>query len=301
MPTISRLSAGLCDFVLSWSKVAKYLGVEDNLMSGFSDNLRLLCSFERSVSEVCRRIGINRQQFNKYLNGTSTPSAYNLRLISEYFGVKSATLMLSHAEFCAGLAADAPRSSAESRRSDPVLAMIDRAVPRGQHELRKYLGFYHSHFYSLSWRGYIIRSLINIYENGGRVFSRGIERLRDPTTGERYVFKYDGVVGLHANRIFVVEFESLTHAAIANTILCPAYRSHVAMLPGLTMGASSRTSRDPAASRVVYQYLGKTVDYRVALRACGAFLPSSREVDPRIMQAIANTIEEGETAFIARH
>ena len=39
----------------------------------FAENLRLLCSHYASVAEVCRRIGMNRQQFNKYLSGASTP------------------------------------------------------------------------------------------------------------------------------------------------------------------------------------------------------------------------------------
>jgi hypothetical protein len=47
----------------------------------FAENLRLLCSHYASVAEVCRRIGINRQQFNKYLSGASTPSLHSLRRI----------------------------------------------------------------------------------------------------------------------------------------------------------------------------------------------------------------------------
>ena len=53
----------------------------------FRKNLRFLCGMYKSVAEVCRRIDINRQQFNKYLGGQAVPSSYNLRKICTFFGV----------------------------------------------------------------------------------------------------------------------------------------------------------------------------------------------------------------------
>ncbi|TJW59990.1 MAG: transcriptional regulator, partial [Mesorhizobium sp.] len=46
--------------------------------ANFSSNLKLACSTHRSVSDLCRTIGINRQQFNRYLNAGTLPSAHNL-------------------------------------------------------------------------------------------------------------------------------------------------------------------------------------------------------------------------------
>jgi transcriptional regulator with XRE-family HTH domain len=71
-------------------------------MEDFSKNLRFLCSFHRSIADLCRQIGINRQQFNKYLAGQSQPSANNLRLISTYFHLNSNDLFLPEGEFRAG-------------------------------------------------------------------------------------------------------------------------------------------------------------------------------------------------------
>src|SRR5690349_20368402 len=50
-------------------------------------NLRFATSFLPSVSQLCRDIGLNRQQVNKYLNGGSRPSPYNLRRIAGYLGI----------------------------------------------------------------------------------------------------------------------------------------------------------------------------------------------------------------------
>jgi hypothetical protein len=42
--------------------------------SDFTHNLGLLCSYQRSIAEICRKLGFNRQQFNKYLAGSVMPS-----------------------------------------------------------------------------------------------------------------------------------------------------------------------------------------------------------------------------------
>lgn len=55
--------------------------------SDLAQNLRLICAREKSVSEICREIGINRQQFGKYLSGRSRPSQNNMHRICQHFGV----------------------------------------------------------------------------------------------------------------------------------------------------------------------------------------------------------------------
>ena len=65
----------------------------------FTANLKFLCGHYKSVADVCRRLKINRQQFNKYLGGHSAPSQYNLRKICEFFGVDEGEILASHDAF----------------------------------------------------------------------------------------------------------------------------------------------------------------------------------------------------------
>ena len=60
--------------------------------SPLPENLRYLCADKPSVAKVCRDIGINHQQFSKYLSGRSVPSPNNLRRIATYFGVEEEML-----------------------------------------------------------------------------------------------------------------------------------------------------------------------------------------------------------------
>ncbi|MFK7792970.1 MAG: helix-turn-helix domain-containing protein [Devosiaceae bacterium] len=54
--------------------------------------MRTLCGEQASISAVCRELGINRQQFARYLAGRSLPSQANLAKICKYFGVTEGEL-----------------------------------------------------------------------------------------------------------------------------------------------------------------------------------------------------------------
>ena len=58
-------------------------------------NLRKLCADQASISDLCRRIGVNRTQFNRYLSGTAFPRPDVLYRICAHFGV-DANILLYH-------------------------------------------------------------------------------------------------------------------------------------------------------------------------------------------------------------
>jgi len=59
----------------------------------FSRNLRLLASKERSITELCRTLRINRTQFNRYLSGEVSPRPLILHKICEHFKVDARILL----------------------------------------------------------------------------------------------------------------------------------------------------------------------------------------------------------------
>jgi transcriptional regulator with XRE-family HTH domain len=61
----------------------------------FAQNLREECRRFESIAAVCRDSGINRQQFNKYLSGTTIPNARTLEKLCTFLGVESAQMFLS--------------------------------------------------------------------------------------------------------------------------------------------------------------------------------------------------------------
>lgn len=63
----------------------------------FAGNLRRKCAEYNTIAEVCDGIGINRQQFNKYLAGSALPNALTLRRICSFFDIQEQSLFLSAA------------------------------------------------------------------------------------------------------------------------------------------------------------------------------------------------------------
>ena len=250
-----------------------------------SQNLKLLCSFEKSVSEVCRAIDINRQQFNKYLSGASKPSAFNLQRICDYFEMPPAELYLSHSEFASRLQF---RADGRGKVREPhANRLLKKAFPGDRRALSRYLGYYMAHFHSFSWEGHILRSLVCVYEQDGMILTKTIERIKDPADDAVYLSKYTGYVSMLGNRIFVVEFQTLAQDAIVETVLHPAGRSELTLLRGVTFGLSSK-HRNPYVSRTVWKYLGRSVDHRSALKALGILPTYSAALDPRVVQILGN-------------
>ncbi len=246
-------------------------------------NLRFLCGYEKSVSEVCRAIGINRQQFSKYLNGTSRPSPYNLQRICGHFSIRPADLMLPHGEF-AGRFAN-PVQDGGGPYGERTRRVFARAFPGDRMGLRRYAGYYLTHCHSFSWDGYVLRAISHVFEQDGLFGTKTIERTRDPEDGALFLSKYNGQMSLLGNRLFVVEHQGLANDAIVETVLYPTARSQLTLLRGVTFGVSSK-QRNPYVSRSVWKYLGTSVDLRQALRATGLFAISGREIDPKVMRIL---------------
>lgn len=58
-----------------------------------SENLKRLSKDAGSISDICRRIGVNRTQFNRYLSGSAFPRPDVLFRICRHFGVDANILL----------------------------------------------------------------------------------------------------------------------------------------------------------------------------------------------------------------
>ncbi|WP_259782389.1 helix-turn-helix domain-containing protein [Aestuariispira ectoiniformans] len=261
-------------------------------MSGeFAANLSLLCSYHPSIAEVCRKLSFNRQQFNKYLSGRSRPSRSNMRRICDFFGVTEAEILLEPAQF-ENMIAVKRRPVAESALSKPMRHL--ETLYQTSQSLERYVGYYYRYFYSFGNAGKIIKSLATIYEENGKYFWKNIELIRTSSSGKTTALnKYDGAVFFLADRIYIVEYETLQKNSLTQVTLYPCYRSRVDVLAGIQTGGPVRRGRRPGASKVVLEYLGRDVDVRKALRGSGLFEADSPGLSPSILEMINNIIPEG--------
>ena len=255
-------------------------------ISEFSENLRFLCTFESSVSEVCRAIGINRQQFSKYLSGTSAPSHKNTRKICDYFDVRLADLYLPHDEF--QLSDVIIQRQEKSKHSNFLHSPLSQAFQGQGRNLSKYLGVYLCYFHSFSWKGKIMCALTVLTEKDGMVQSKTIERSRDPEDNSLFLSKYAGQAAWLGNRIFVIEYQELAKDAIVETVLYPMSRSRLTYMRGVTFGISSQR-RHPYMSKSVWKYLGSNANLKEAFKMIGVHDPESRMIDPKVRNYLGSS------------
>lgn len=256
----------------------------------FVANLNLLCGYHPSVTEVCRRLKINRPQFMKYLSGLSFPSRYTLRRICDFFGVEEYEILMPHRDFGEIVKVRSPRRVQLPPIAD---ALFDHAAHQGGN-LARYTGYYFRNFYSFSAAGLILRSLVRIYQDGGYTLYKTLERLRRPNMPSRntFLFKYSGVVFLVGNRLHLVDYETIQGNEVSHTILYPPSTNRVSTLIGLMMGISGTERFQPVAARVFFEHIGTTIDHREALRRCGLFSAKSGEIDPAIVDYIGGPATE---------
>ncbi len=244
-----------------------------NERKNFSENLKNICADYGSIAQICREIGINRQQFNRYLSGAGLPSAHNLRKIAGHFQLSDADLFSDPREFRQNLV------QGRKQLSDGPVELMTGAFRDQAHVLRRYLGFYHAHFMTPTWEGKILRSLVRLYEEDGFVMSRSVERVRSETEGIFQNSRYAGLVTQRGNRLYIVEHEMVREGSIVETILTPSHRQQVKYLRGTTMGVAWRPHIMPYASLSIWKKISERSTVREALSDCGVFSLDSRRID----------------------
>ncbi|OEC37818.1 Cro/Cl family transcriptional regulator [Pseudomonas sp. 1D4] len=255
-------------------------------------NLKLLCSHYRSISEVCRKLSINRAQFNKYLSGQSAPTAYNLKRIGDFFGVEDYELGLPPEQFARLIGARRPHDSA-APSDDPLMQML-RPLREHAGDLSRYCGYYFEYSNCMSVPGTILLSLVHLWEERGTfLFERQERQERSSSSNveaEDWVrCRYLGAAFQLQDRLFLADFESLTLNEMSQTILIPSFKSRITRLNGLKTGVSSGDRRNPACTRVVWEYLGPEINRVSAYRQVMLYRPD----DPRIDEDIRRRLQVG--------
>jgi len=267
--------------------------------SHLATNLRHLCARYPSVADVCRRIGVNRQQFNKYLSGESEPSLRNLQRITNFFGVDEYEISLPHAEFVRTVM---PRRSEADVGGllQQLMARLFFDAAQSLEAMRPYCGTYAVYFCTPVWSSHLVRSLTVIGQDRQVTFTKNIQRLAQRNRRTKVVQKFRGTALYHLDRIYVLEYEAMSSDLVALTILYPSHRKQRTYLTGIMLTIASGGHRQPFASRVVYEYLGDDADIETELAACQVYAMDSPEIPEDIRSRIGNISDLSDTVLLAQ-
>ena len=259
--------------------------------SSFAQNLNHLCSFYSSVAEICRRLELNRQQFNKYLSDRVRPSRHNMRRICDFFGVTESEILLEPGRF-AEIIALRKRPIASEALAAP-LGHLEKLYEESQN-LERYLGYYFRYFYSFGHPGQIVKSLAVLFEHEGRYYWKNLEIWWGDGRGfNATITKYLGTAFFLGERIFIVEYESMLKRSVTQMTLYPSYYTRISYLRGVQTGAPTTRGRKPSASLVLLEFLGRSIHVRDALRSSGLVPEDDPSVAPSIRDRIANHVPGG--------
>lgn len=257
----------------------------------FAANLRFACNTRPSITAICREIGINRQQFNRYLAAQTRPSPYNTGKIARHFNLKPRDFLLPEKRF-----QDILGTPAETVGPDFLLR---EGFPGNLPELRQYTGYYELYHKSLSWPGKIVRSCARIEEKNGQITVKSIERIYDRDQEIRQFSKYVGLAAYWRNRLFIVERGVGEQSFLCQTTLMPFAEHQRTYLRGVTTGVSWRQENLPYSTRAIWRVAGPNPDKRRLLEGCGLFNEKSPKL-PLPVRRYLNSEGENHTLVAAR-
>ncbi len=225
-------------------------------MENFATNLRLLCDRQGSISQICRKLGINRQQFNKYLSGRHMPSSGNTRVIANYFGLGPEVLFTEHDHFRALVDGNFFDVLDHLRRAPQVVRFLDTVAVANKIDMGEYVGCYDRYQYSSIYARKILRSAFCIFRSGDFLNHYYVERFPsydDPSRIE-YIFKYHGFTFPVDDRVFTIDFETVQ-------------RSAKRFMFGIVSGVAATMFRQPFSTRAVLHYRRPGLLSRAELQA----------------------------------
>lgn len=228
----------------------------DDRAEAFAANLRYLCDQRGSISLICRKIQINRQQFNKYLSGRHMPSAANIRLIADHFGLSPDVLASPHAEFRAlidGNFFDAFNRMRAAPQVQKFLATVMSAPGAVEQAL---VGVYDRYQFSSIYPRRILRASLCVYQGSDLLQHTYVEHFpsHDDPQKTAYTFKYHGFVLPIENRIFTVDFETVQRNEMTFGIYSTVQRNTKRFMFGITSGIAATMFRQPFATRIALHY-----------------------------------------------
>lgn len=228
---------------------------EDRL-ADFAANLRLLCDQRGSISQICRKIGINRQQFNKYLAGRHMPSTANVRAIADHFELSPEVLFAREEEFRALIDGNFFDTFNRMRTLPEVTNFLSTAMAAPDSVRQSVAGVYDRYHFSSIYPRRILRASMCIYPGKDLMQHVYVERFpnHDDHTKTAYRFKYHGFVFPIEGRIFTVDFETEQRNEMTFGIYSQIQRNTKSMMLGITMGIAANMYRQPFSTRQALHY-----------------------------------------------
>jgi transcriptional regulator with XRE-family HTH domain len=214
-------------------------------------NLRELAKSTESISALCRDLGINRTQFNRYLSGESFPRPDVLFRICQYFKVDARIILEPLSDIGVGSKSLLSHPEISDFLSGGVAQLQETIFPAG--------------FYRFVRRSFLdetqfIQGLVYVYRKDGATFLRGFEAKEAmaqqglPGDAKSREFRglllaqEGGIAGLVSRRnALTTSFNFLAQV--------PSFQNNYWV--GYTVRTVRESTTGSRVARLIYEYLGR--------------------------------------------
>ena len=236
----------------------------------FAENLKGLVKKHGSVSKLCRDMGINRTQFNRYLSGDSLPHQKTIEKLSQYFCVSELSLFsLSEDQY----------NPPKKLQDHPSFQKLLLAGESGKN-FNLPAGRYLTHFYSESDIGMVIRSITVVKKYGDQATFARLTGMNEPRKS-RWVFTKGRHEGLVVEQRQTLYFMALDCSGSNIPTLLAMHWTHSG--DRLLIGYGLITGRGgPMTCNVVMSPLAASLSFTHCLRLCTTIDVNDRSLDENI-------------------
>jgi transcriptional regulator with XRE-family HTH domain len=240
----------------------------------FAENLRRKVAEHGTIADVCRGIGVNRQQFNKYIAGTAIPNAMTLRKICHFLNILEHQLFLERD----GIDENPLTNSVMPRRGP--LGFFQFAANKFDFEVNDLqLGYYECIMPLVEVPGMIVSSLLLVQQNGRQKEFVRLTRTSMSTRSSNMVVRgrHKGVVFANSSEIYFIGVNRFPpHQVSFMAIKRPG---------GVAIGFNKGTIlthglNGPVSTKVCTFYAQKQDDLKGYLRGIGVQHIANRILEP---------------------
>lgn len=237
----------------------------------FPDNLRKLCYQYPSISAVCSGVGINRQQFNKYLAGQSMPNSATLRKICSFLKVTEEDL------FCPKISSTEPSTDRGPGMARPsikgaasVFAMLQHLPACGPLMSGNIVqpGYYHCYFPLQNSDSFLMKSLVKISVVANQTHFSRLTIFPAKSGSKKYLARGKHV-GVVLSNPYEIYFIGMNRSAPHDMSFLAFKGENTGNMQFLSGVASVRTGTSHSVARTCMRYLGPRIDLRKCLVELG--------------------------------
>lgn len=244
-------------------------------------NLRRLCAMHGSIAAVCREMGVNRQQFDRYLSKDALPNRATTVRICQYFGIDEGELYRDP-EMVDALDRPARPDRQRGQVGDGPIAARLFAPPIPQIAP----GFYFTYFSIPQSPEQLLCAVTSIRSDGERTTFRRMTGLAESrgTAWSYFMGDHEGVVLERLNWFY---FMGLNRRGTQEPTFMAVQWGPFSPEPLLCGHAMIVTPLGPSVTTAVMRAAPKGISLRNALRSAKVY----RSSDPAVGSLVAHALK----------